>query len=166
MEEKNNICTICGPRPHKLPLSLKLDKLLAALEDEIRRAYAYGYRVFLSGSAMGVDIWAGEIIYRLKEDLPFIQCHIYMPYEGQANHWNDEWRKRYFNLHEVSDEVYCLQFDYTSDCMHKRNRVMVDKSSRVIAVHDGTQKGGTAYTIGYAKEKGIEIVTLNPQDFC
>lgn len=45
----------------------------------------------------------------------------------------------------------------------KRDRYMVDKSDFVIAVYNGQQKGGTYYTINYAKQlkRPIEILNLN-----
>ena len=46
--------------------------------------------------------------------------------------------------------------------MFKRNRYMVDKSQMVIAVFNGEEKGGTWYTIKYAKNKNVqtEIIDL------
>ena len=43
---------------------------------------------------------------------------------------------------------------------------MVDKSDLVIAIFNGNERGGTLYTINYAKKqnKRIEIIDLNKVD--
>lgn len=41
--------------------------------------------------------------------------------------------------------------------MLRRNRYMVDRSSLLIAVYDGTPKGGTMNTLAYCRAKGLEI---------
>ena len=48
---------------------------------------------------------------------------------------------------------------YTNDCMLKRNRYMVEQSDLIIAVFNGIEKGGTWYTINYAK-KSNKIIKL------
>jgi hypothetical protein len=41
-----------------------------------------------------------------------------------------------------------------------RNRAMVDRCDRVFALYDGRAKGGTYYTIEYAKRKGKAVTLL------
>ena len=48
--------------------------------------------------------------------------------------------------------------------MLRRNRYMVDRSSRLIAVYDG-MLGGTMYTLTYAMKQGLDIITLDPAEF-
>ncbi|MDL2232365.1 hypothetical protein LJC63_02125, partial [Ruminococcaceae bacterium OttesenSCG-928-L11] len=43
-----------------------------------------------------------------------------------------------------------------------RNRMMIHKSNRLIAVHDGAASGGTKHTIDYAISKGLEITIIDP----
>ena len=45
--------------------------------------------------------------------------------------------------------------------MHRRDRYMVDRSSVILAVFDGTP-GGTLYTLNYAMDKKLEILLLDP----
>ena len=39
---------------------------------------------------------------------------------------------------------------------------MIDNSDALLAVWNGDNKGGTAYTVHYARQMGKEIVILNP----
>lgn len=43
----------------------------------------------------------------------------------------------------------------------KRDEKMVDlPASLVVAAYDGREEGGTAYTVNYAKSKGIDVLIL------
>ena len=70
---ENRTCTCCftGHRPEKLqvPEEMVIEKLDAAIQDAIRS----GYRIFISGMAKGVDIWAAELVLRYRETNPQIQ---------------------------------------------------------------------------------------------
>jgi len=122
-----------------------------------------GVTTFLSGMAHGVDIWCMEILLDLQRAYPGeeIRMVAILPYEGQANRWSEKYRERYFNILAQCDDVVTLQTRYTKDCMHKRNRYLVDSSAHMIAVYNGG-KGGTQYTVDYAIKKKRNIVTINP----
>jgi len=165
MSIKDNVCTISGMRPHKLPQGLNLAKLQERLEEAIRQSVAAGYMKFQTGMAMGADIWASEIILRLKEEFPGVRLRCCLPCETQSDRWSGGWRERYFRILSAADEVTCLQDRYTSGCMQQRNCHMVDGSSRLIAVYDEASGGGTAQTVNYARGKGLAIVIINPLGF-
>ena len=165
MPEKDRICTISGPRPYKLPSRLDLSELLLKMEEEIRKSAAQGYMAFQTGMAMGVDIWAAEIVLRLKSELPEIRLVCCLPCKTQADGWPNDWRERYMALLDRADDVVCLQAHYTDGCMQRRNCRMIDTSSRLIAVCGGASAGGTAHTVNYAKKQGIDIVMINPSDY-
>ena len=49
--------------------------------------------------------------------------------------------------------------EYTPDCMHRRNRHLVDHSG--ICICDLTRNsGGTAYTVDYARRKGLCVINI------
>ena len=58
-----------------------------------------------------------------------------------------------------------IQHHYDRFCMMRRNRYMVDRSARIIAVYDGTPRGGTAQTLAYALRKQLETDILTLEDF-
>jgi uncharacterized phage-like protein YoqJ len=141
---------------------MALPLLEQQLEQEIKAAIDQGYRTFLTGLAMGVDLWASEIVLQLKEENPAIQLVCFQPCETQAESWPLEWRTLYHEIIRQSDNTFCLQYEYTDDCMLRRNRIMVELSSKVIAVHDGRSDSGTAYTVDFAQTNGIDTVIINP----
>ena len=52
--------------------------------------------------------------------------------------------------------------EYTSDCMLARNRYLVEHSSVLLAVYNGTYRSGTGMTVRYAKKLGREVIIINP----
>ena len=57
------------------------------------------------------------------------------------------------------DECICLAKTYRKGCFHIRNRYMVDNSCYCIC-YLTENKGGTAYTVNYAKRQGLKIINI------
>ena len=62
---KRRVC-FTGHRPEKLNKSEV--EIVALLEREIRAAITDGFQTFISGMARGVDIWAAEVVLRLRDN--------------------------------------------------------------------------------------------------
>ena len=121
----------------------------------------YGITHFISGMAIGVDLDFAEIVLELKDKYPItFECAV--PCPNQTLKWKDTDRLRYERILKRADKISFIEKQYTDECMLKRNRYMVDKSELVIAVFNGIEKGGTWYTIKYARETNtdIEIIDL------
>ncbi len=116
---------------------------------------------FISGMAIGVDMICAEIVLELSQKYPHITLECAVPCKSQPNKWSDSMKERYCSILERSNKVTIIQEKYTSDCMHKRNRYMIECADIVIAVWDG-KPSGTGYTVNYAKEKGRKVYILNP----
>ena len=69
----------------------------------------------------------------------------------------------YNNILRQADSSVILSESYTRTCMLERNRYMVDKSDYVFAIWNGERKGGTWYTMEYAKKlkRPIEVLRLD-----
>lgn len=116
---------------------------------------------FISGMAIGVDMICAEIVLELSQKYPHITLECAVPCKSQSNKWSDSMKERYCSILERSNKVAIIQEKYTPDCMHKRNRYMIECADIVIAVWDG-KPSGTGYTVNYAKEKGRKVYILNP----
>ena len=65
----------------------------------------------------------------------------------------------YNEILRLADETVILSEDYYRGCLHVRNRYMVDESSVIIS-YLRKESGGSAFTTGYARKKGIEIIEV------
>lgn len=151
-------CCFTGHRPEKLhdPESV----IIVGLEREIRAAVADGFQTFISGMARGVDIWAAEIVLRIRGEGEPIHLIAASPYEGFERSWSADWQKRYHKIIAAADLVRYISPSYDRSCFQRHNEWMVDRSARLIAVFNG-EAGGTKNTIDYATKKGISIVYVN-----
>lgn len=122
------------------------------LRAAVLRCIKNGKTNFIAGGALGFDILAERIILDLKEYYPNIMLTLALPCppEEQIAHWREQQKDVYSELLSKADEVKILSPHYTSGCMYKRNRYMVDNSSELIC-YLRQESGGTFYTVNYAK---------------
>lgn len=132
---------------------------------------------FITGGALGVDQYAALIcdyLRCIKRNRFNITTEVAIPYKDQYLNWNLEDIQRYFRIlrhSNVTTYVDTLK-DYTINGLEEgkhhpsklelRNHYMVDNCDVLIAVWDGTKKGGTYNCIKYAKKLGKRIIYINP----
>ena len=154
-------CCFTGHRPASLGFaeeSAECERIKKRLREEILRHVTLGVDTFITGMARGVDLWAGEIILRLKEEGMPIRLICASPYFGFEEQWSEKWRLLYHSIISGADAVTYVSQTYSQSCFQKRNEWMVDRSSRVIAVFNGSS-GGTKNTIDYARKHHCEVIS-------
>lgn len=153
-EKRQHRCCFTGHRPEKLSWPEK--EVIVWLEAEIRKAIDDGFVTFISGMARGVDIWAAEIVLRLRDEGQPIHLICASPFEGFEKSWSEDWKQRYDEILCRADYVKFVSNGYSRACFQIRNEWMVDRSARVLAVFDG-QQGGTRNTIQYAHRYRLDV---------
>ncbi len=167
--QKVRTCCFTGHRPQKLPFGFnendwRYKELRKALYQHTKDMITLSaVNRFISGMALGTDIWAAETVLELKEKYPEISLEAAVPCKGQCSRWSEQDQARYKSILRRCDSIVLLQEEYTYDCMLRRNRYMVDNSDFVIALWDGSS-GGTEYTVMYARSRGIpvDMIDLGP----
>jgi uncharacterized phage-like protein YoqJ len=153
-ELRSHRCCFTGHRPEKLKRAET--EIKKGLEGAILKAIHEGFTTFITGMARGVDIWAGQIVLRLRQDNPDLRLIAALPYPGCDRRWSASWRRQYAEVLEAADLVECTSDEYSMASYQKRDEWMVDHSAMVIAVYDGVS-GGTKNTIEYATQCKAEI---------
>ncbi len=164
--EESKTCCFTGHRPDKLPWGLdesdpRCAKLKAALARELDGLYRQGLRHFISGMALGCDLYFAEAALALRECCPGLTVEGAVPCPTQAQKWPEPLRRRWQDILNRCDLETVVQQHYDRFCMHRRDRYMVDRAAIVLAVFDGTP-GGTQYTLNYAMDKRRDILLLDP----
>ncbi len=153
---KNQTCCFTGhriiPADEYAAIKARLKKEVTALVDE-------GVVYFGAGGAMGFDTLAALIVLELKQEFPHIRLILVLPCKDQAKPWNDEDKNIYNRILNNSDKVVYISEYYYSGCMRARNRYLVENSG-VCVCYLTKSKGGTAYTVDFAREKGLKIINL------
>ena len=113
----------------------------------------------MAGGALGFDTLAALTVLKLKTDFPQVQLFLALPCLEQTRGWPDADVKTYNLIRQQADEVVYVSDQYYRGCMHKRNRHLVD-NSEVCICYMTAAKGGTAYTVDYARQKGLHVINL------
>lgn len=163
---EHQTCCFTGHRPDKLPWGLdegdaRCSAAKRSLARELEALYRRGFRHFISGMAMGCDLYFAEAALALREKYPEVTIEGAVPCPTQADRWPDPLRRRWRDILDRCDLETVVQQHYDRYCMHRRDRYMVDRSTAVLAVFNGTP-GGTQYTLNYAMDKKREILLLDP----
>ena len=157
-----------GHRPHNLGLtegSPGFNRLWEDLEYTILELVSFkGITTFISGMALGVDMYAAQIVLKIKERNRDVKLICALPCSTQSDRWSELNQYGYKKILRSADKVICLQDFYTVRCMQRRNEFMVDNSSLLIAVWNG-EPGGTANTVRYAQKTEKQIIRLDPFDY-
>lgn len=93
------ICAFTGHRPKSFSFGDNENhpdciQLKQVLRNQIERLYFEGFTHFITGCAMGVDIWAGEIVLDLMQRHANMELICVIPFQGQESQWNKKDRKR------------------------------------------------------------------------
>ena len=143
-------CVITGHRPTRFKFKYnekdkRCQRIKKCLQEQLIRLYNQGVRCFWVGGAMGADMWAAEILLRMKEQTMYqdVELCLALPFEGYDAGW-DDWHR--------------------SDNYKKRNYYMVEQAGYMVAVYDNTHnmRSGTQQTVNYAKKKGLQIIYIHP----
>ena len=153
-EKRTHRVCFTGHRPEKLIRSER--NIRKDLEQQIRQAIADGLNVYISGMARGVDIWAAQIVIRLRSEGYPVKLICACPYDGFEKGWSQDWQQQYNDVLAVADFVKYVCAGYSRSCFQVRNEWMVNHAARVIAVFTG-EKSGTKKTIDYAAKVGVPV---------
>ncbi len=157
MIDKLKVACFSGHR--KLPQDCS--EIEKNLEKAIISLIERGVILFGNGGALGFDQVACSTVLRLKKNYPHIKLVMVLPCppEQQSLKWSEAQKKHYHKILENADKVRILSTNYTNGCMHKRNRHLVDNNGYLIC-YLREQGSGTAYTVNYAEQKGLEILRI------
>ena len=156
------MCTCCITGPKEIPLT-ETTRIQAALEYEIDRAVKDGYTCFISGFARGVDlIFAEAVAARIRSGLP-LQLVAALPSLTRLKMLESKPAARALLM--LCSEIYTVGENYSSGVYIKRNKYMVERSQRVIAVYSRSNQGDSALLIREARRRKLDlhIISLETQ---
>ena len=155
-------CSFTGHRPNKLPWGynekgIRFFLFKNRLRKTIKESIKNGYKHFISGMALGSDMLCAEMVLKLKKKHPNITLECAIPCINQTERWLKGTIERYNTIISKADKVtYVSNKHYFNGCMQKRNKYMVNNSSFLIAIYNGSS-GGTKQTSKLAKESHLII---------
>jgi uncharacterized phage-like protein YoqJ len=152
---KERTCCFTGHREIILPV----ETIQYNLEKQLKELISSGVIYYGAGGALGFDTIAALTVIKLRQIYPQIKLIMVLPCKEQTKGWNSNDIGIYNYILNQADKVVYTSENYYPGCMHKRNRHLVDNSSHCICYLE-KNTGGTAYTVNYAKEKGLTIYNV------
>lgn len=156
MEKDRTVC-FTGHRAIK-----NAEQLEQRLSKIVEGLVAEGYNYFLAGGARGFDALAAQTILDFKAVYPQIILRLILPFPNPyetENGWSEEDIENYHAILGAADDVVYMGQQYKRGLYYKRDRYMVDNAAVCVA-YQRRKTGGTAYTVSYAKSRGIQVMIL------
>ena len=156
--------SITGHRPVRLKGGYDLEHPLhISLFNEIYEILEYfvgskQHVTLHTGMALGVDTIFALAGVQLKQQNPNqVTLVAEIPCLGQERRWSKQDQSLYRELLTYMDVQTIYQKKYTKSCMFERNSGMVKASDLVLAVYDGSGKGGTHHAVEEARRLGKDL---------
>ena len=131
------------------------------VKETIQALYDMGYRHFISGGALGMDMFAAEAVLELRAQHPDMILEMVSPFDDQAARWSPKLRARHDRLFAQADITTATGHAYTRSAMFRRNHYLVDNADLLLAAYDG-QPGGTAMTCELARRYDVPVMKIKP----
>lgn len=168
-------CAISGHRPTRFKFGYKethtgCKRLKRVMREQFDLLYQQGVREFYVGGALGVDMWAAEILLRMKEQSAYsdLLLHMVLPFAGHDANWDERSRERLrFIMRHCADTVVIgIPGQLPLACYKLRNQYLVDHADCLLAVYDSDRsiRSGTGQTVHYAQRQGLHpIILVHPE---
>ena len=158
MQKNEKVCCFSGHRTISPELVVHLPALL---DSKLSSLIENGFSTFKAGGAIGFDTICALKVLEMKKRYPErnIRLELCLPCPEQSAFFRDIDKKIYDYVLAHADSICYADKIYRAGCMFERNRMLVDGSDLCLS-YLSSKKGGTAYTVSYAKEKGVEVVNL------
>ena len=117
----------------------------------------HGIRYFGVSGSVGYGLLAADKLFHLKSMFfPQIRIILVNPFQGHAEAWKDQDKRTYDKIVKMADKVVYVSESPCREAYQLRDQHLIDCSSHCIC-YLTRQTGGTAYAVGYAKHRGLEI---------
>ena len=160
MDNSKNACCFSG---HRDIAASEYSNIAYQTELKVIDLIGQGFTNFYAGGALGFDTIATKAVINAKRLFPHVKLALILPCKEQDKKWKEPEKNQYKELLNKADHVEFISENYTQDCMFQRNRRLVDSSS-VCLCYLNKNKGGTAFTVEYAKKQGVQIINIAEQE--
>lgn len=144
---------------HRKIAAQDIQKIEKQLDKIIEKLYQKGVIFYGAGGSYGFDMLAEMAVIRARNRHKEIKLILVLPCKNQEKYWTEDNKTTFAEIKNQADKIVYTSEIYSKDCMHKRNRHLVNFSGYCVA-YLNKNSGGTAYTVNYARQKGLEIVNL------
>ena len=166
-------CVIIGDKPTRFKFGYKENyagckRLKKRLQEQFTGLYEQGVRYFWISGALGVDMWAGEILLRMKElpEYGDIELYIVLPFEGYNTGWDERSKTRmtFLRKHSAGVMVLGTKNQSSAEIYRKRNNYLIERADCMVAIYDNDRsvRNDIGILVYSAEEKRSSDYTDSP----
>ncbi|RFU65497.1 DUF1273 domain-containing protein [Peribacillus glennii] len=113
-----------------------------------------GAEWFIISGQLGVELWAAEVLFELKDEYKDVKLGVLTPFLGQEETWNETNKQYYQNILAQADFVDSIsKKPYEGpQQLRAKNLFMVHKSDGIIIVYDEEREGTPKYALAEAEK--------------
>ena len=166
---------VTGYKPHELGIFNDKHPGVAvirrALKDRMRGLLEDGGLewVIVSGQP-GVETWAAETAFELREDYPELQVAVILPFLGQEEKWNDSKKSAFESVMARADfSTVLTRRPYEAPWQFaERDKFLLRNSDGILLVYDEENEGSPKWMKRLAEQRAeagdYELLILNAFD--
>lgn len=164
-------CAITSQRPTRFKFKYQeymtsCKRLKKRLHDVFAELYRRGVRRFYVGGALGVDLWAGEILLEMRrqEEYQKLEIVLVYPFPGHDERWDPKSRERLRHLKENCDQFVMGSKIVGAQGYWERTAYMVEHADCLVAVCDDESAGpsGVEAALRMAEARKLPVVLIHP----
>ncbi|TWI58969.1 DUF1273 domain-containing protein [Halalkalibacter nanhaiisediminis] len=165
---------VSGYKAHELGIFDQKHKgiyfIKKALEQRLRSFAEEGLEWVIISGQLGVELWAAEVVYSLKENFPHLQLAILTPFLKQEEKWQESTRDYYLDILNQADFVDSItKRPYDSPAqLRLKNEFIISKADGLLLLYDEEKPGSPTYYLEIAKKRQMTdefpIYTITPTD--
>ena len=164
-------CAITSQRPTRFKFKYQeymtsCKRLKKRLHDVFTELYRRGVRRFYVGGALGVDLWAGEILLEMRRQEEYQELEIVLvyPFPGHDERWDPKSQERLRHLKENCDQFVMGSKIVGAQGYRERTAYMVEHADCLVAVYDDESPGpsGVEVALQMAEARKLPVVLIHP----
>lgn len=164
-------CAVIGQHPtrfkfkyHEYMTSCK--RIKKRMRDVFATLYQRGVRCFFIGGALGVDMWAGEILLEMQKREEYQELRVVMvcPFPGHDVRWDPKSRARQQKLREGCAGLLMGAEQPGGTGYKKRTEYMMELADYAVVVYDDALEcySGVKTAISIAEKRRLPIFMIHP----
>ena len=164
-------CAVIGQHPTRFKFKYNeymtsCKRIKKRMHDVFVSLYQRGVRCFFVGGALGVDMWAGEILLDMQRQVEYRELGVVMvcPFPGHDVRWDPKSQARQRKLREGCAKVLMGSEHPGAEGYKKRTEYMLGQADYVVAVYDNDPKhySGVRTAMCIVEKRNLPMVLIHP----
>lgn len=163
-------CAVIGQHPTRFKFKYNeymtsCKRIKKRMHDVFMSLYQRGVRCFFIGGALGVDMWAGEILLNMQRQTEYQELQVIMvcPFPGHDVRWDPKSQARQRKLREGCAKVLIGVGPPGGEGYKRRTEYMMKRADYVVAVYDDSRHcSGGKTVIKLVENRNLSLVLIHP----